>query len=83
MSTLDLLADAVSRYKREGRRGIDWTFMHMADADRLKFDGFLVQTKDPLAWQAGTVESRFKARVLAMALNRPAVNDAGLMDLSD
>lgn len=55
----------------------------MTDRDRLAFDLFLVETDDPLAYFAGSTESRFKARVLAMALDRPAVNDMGMMDLSE
>jgi hypothetical protein len=43
----------------------------MTAADRLAFDLFLVKTKDPLAYEAGTTESRFRRRVMAMvALER-------------
>lgn len=69
---LDLLAEAVSRYKREGSRGIDWTFDHMSDQDRLAFDLWLVRVKDPLAYEPGTTEHRFRTRVRAMAENVPA-----------
>jgi hypothetical protein len=69
---LDLLADAVSRYRREGQRGVDWTLMHMSAEERTAFDLFLVRMKDPLAWQPGTTEFRFRARVVAMAEGRPA-----------
>ena len=60
---LDLLADAVQRYKMEGHRG---TFRSMTAEERRAFDAFLVMTGDPLAWRAGTTESRFRARVQAM-----------------
>ena len=65
MKTLDYLADAVNR----ANRGEDymWTwFMNMDAAARLKFDGFLVQTEDPLAWQYGTPEDRFRSIVERM-----------------
>jgi hypothetical protein len=60
---LDLLADACARYRLEGDRGIDWTVMHMSSADRLAFDLFLVRTRDPLAFEVGTVEHRFTTRM--------------------
>lgn len=61
---LDLLADASQRYKQEGPRGADWTwFQGMTAEERLAFDLFLVKMGDPLAYQAGTPESRFRARV--------------------
>ena len=42
---LDLLAEACTRFKLEGRRGIDWVyFFGMTDQDRLDFDCFLVRT---------------------------------------
>jgi hypothetical protein len=64
---LDLLADACARYRLEGSRGIDWTlFQVMNAAERLAFDVFLVRTKDPLAYEAGTVEYRFRTRVMRM-----------------
>jgi hypothetical protein len=67
-STLDFLTDAVHRYLREGESGIAWVFhFRMTDADRLRFDGFLVAMQDELAWQAGTCESRFRTRVMRMA----------------
>lgn len=81
---LDLLAEAVARCKREGVRGIDWVLFHsMTKGERLAFDLWLVKSGDPLAEQPGTIEARFRARVLAMALNRPAVNAMGFMDLSE
>jgi len=66
-STLDYLTDAVQRELREPGQW-SWTFHHCMDAAaKLKFDGFLVRTGDELAYQAGTVENRFKTRVLRMA----------------
>ena len=64
---LDLLADAVSGYKREGESGSAWTFFHMSADERLAFDLFLVRMGDELAYQAGTTESRFRERVRRMA----------------
>lgn len=64
---LDLLVEAVKRYKQEGNRGIDWTFDHMTQDERLAFDLFLVRMNDPLAYEAGTCEYRFRTRVLRMA----------------
>lgn len=63
---LDLLAEGCTRFKAEGGRGIAWTFMHMTRQERVAFDLFLVRTKDALAYQAGTVESRFTTRVRRM-----------------
>lgn len=64
---LDLIADACTRYKQEGQRGIDWTFhMSMSAREKLAFDIFLVRTGDELAWEAGTVEHRFTTRVRRM-----------------
>lgn len=80
---LDILTAAVNRYKVYGRRGIEQEFDAMTADERLCFDLWLVKVEDQLAQFAGTTESRFRARVLAMALNRPAVNAMGLMDLSD
>lgn len=64
--TLDILAEAV---QRELARPGDWrwTFDHMTQAERLRFDGFLVRMEDPLAWEAGTCEHRFGTRVRRMA----------------
>lgn len=52
---------AVSQYLYEGTRGLDWTWFHvMSEADRKGFDKFLVSIQHPLAYEAGTPESRFK-----------------------
>jgi hypothetical protein len=68
MTTLDFLTDAVGRVLREGDSAWSWTFFHLMDpAARLRFDRFLVDKKDPLAYEAGSCEHRFKARVLSMA----------------
>lgn len=64
---LDLLAEAVKRFKQEGDRGIDWVFMNMSKEETLDFDCFLVRMKDPLAWEPGTTEYRFRTRVKRMA----------------
>lgn len=83
MNTLDWIARAAAQYRVYGRRGIQDTFHQMDDLARIRFDWFLVKTEDQLATFAGTTESRFTCRVLAMALNRPAVNAMGMMDLSE
>lgn len=72
---LDILALAVKQYKVYGKRGIESTFDHMNSDERVAFDFFLVKMGDQLAYQAGTVEYRFTARVLAMANNVP-LNEA-------
>ncbi len=54
---------AKSAWQREGQRGINWTFDGMSRADREAFDRFLVTTQDPLAYEAGTQESRFNRYV--------------------
>lgn len=69
---LDLLADACARFKREGMRGVDWTFFNMSAQERLDFDCFLVRMKDPLAYEAGTTEYRFKTRVERMVRQQEA-----------
>jgi hypothetical protein len=63
---LDAIAEAV---RRELMRPGDWrwTWDQLSKAERLAFDLFLVRTKDPLAWEPGTPESRFGGRVLRMA----------------
>lgn len=68
---LDILALAVKQYKVYGKRGIEWTFDHMSSDERIAFDFFLVKMGDQLAYQPGTTEYRFTARVLAMANNLP------------
>jgi hypothetical protein len=65
---LDLLADAVSRYKQDGDRGVAWTFQWMTDEERIAFDLFLVRMKDELAYQPGTCENRFRERVRRMVV---------------
>lgn len=65
---LDLLADACARYRREGERGAQWTLCYMTVDERLAFDLFLVRTKDPLAWEAGTVTHRWVTRVRRMVM---------------
>ena len=73
MNTLDhLTASAQECLKGTGRWDddrlniVDYFHANLDSAARLHFDGFLVRTNDPLAYQAGTPESRFKARVLSM-----------------
>ncbi len=60
MHTLDHFAAAVSAALVYGETELGSYFCrHMDDVARLKFDGYLVQTKHPLAYEAGSPESRF------------------------
>ena len=67
MKTIDHLATAANQCLRDGDHYAADYFCRVMDADaRLKFDGFLLRMKDPLAYQAGTCENRFVTRVLRM-----------------
>jgi hypothetical protein len=60
--------EAVTSYKRDGDRGLDWVYFHvMTDGDKAEFDNWLVRTKDPLAYEAMTNERRFKIKVKQLA----------------
>lgn len=64
---IDFLTQASSRVLRGDANGIDWVFFHCMDQQaRLAFDLFLVRTDDPLAYEVGTTEYRFKTRVNRM-----------------
>jgi hypothetical protein len=64
---LDFLAEAVNAELRGDPNGWSWVwFYRMTAIDRLGFDLFLVKMRDPLAYEAGTPENRFRRRVLAM-----------------
>lgn len=59
-TTLDHLALAVKRALVYGETELGSYFVRAMSADaKLKFDGWLVQTKHHLAWEAGTPERRF------------------------
>lgn len=65
---LDLLAQAVQRELAGDAGGASWVWHRsMSPQEHLAFDLFLVRTRDPLAYVAGTAESRFRARVQRMA----------------
>ena len=65
---LDLLAETVKRVQVYGMAEAHNVYCRqVSDSMRLAFDLFLVRTKDPLAWEAGTGEYRFCARVQRMA----------------
>ena len=70
---LDMLADACARAKRDGiDSAIAWTYHRVMTAqDRVDYDCYLLRTRDALAYQAGTTESRFREHVRRM------VGDAG------
>ncbi len=60
LNTLDHLTRAVATALVYDETELGSYFVrHMDDAAKLKFDGWLVQTKHPLAWEAGTAERRF------------------------
>ena len=42
-------------------------FQYMTAADREAFDRWLVETKDPLSFEPGTTEHRFRTKALAAA----------------
>lgn len=63
MKTLDHIALAVKRGQAEGEAGIRAYFQEEMDATaRLRFDRFLVDMSDDLAWMAGSTERRFLTR---------------------
>ena len=64
---LDHLAAAIARAKVYGRTDIRSYFcLHLSSEVRVAFDLFLVRTKDPLAFEAGSCEQRFFTRVSRM-----------------
>jgi len=64
MRSLDYIISAVRRELAGDAAGASWVFHHcMDEAARLRFDRFLVDSGDALAYQAGTTESRFVVRV--------------------
>ena len=65
---LDHITAAVQRALVYGNSEISSYFVrHMGAREKIAFDLFLVAMQDPLAWEAGTPESRFVARVTRMA----------------
>src|SRR5262245_39187875 len=58
----EILARAL-RYEKTP--GYDWSdaWFRTSEAERKKFEKWLIDTKDPLAWQAGTREGRFRVKV--------------------
>lgn len=66
MNYLDLLTEAVRALLRDGRSPAA-TFCRLTAQERLGWDLWLVQVRDPLAWEAGTPERRFTTRVTRMA----------------
>ena len=77
MKTLDHLASAVKRALSNGEGELKRYFeSEMSSEAQLKFDYFLVKMEDPLAYQAGTTESRFVERCTRMlrTLKGPVVS---------
>ena len=57
----EYVAEAMGRITRGDKDGASWTFhQSMGNADRERFDQWLIETRHPSADQAGTTESRFK-----------------------
>lgn len=68
MDTIGHLTAATKRALVYGDSDIASYFcLHMDAAARLKFDGHLVRTQHPLAYEAGTCEHRFVTIVKRMA----------------
>lgn len=66
---LDKLATTCKRVRSGDSvdRAVAWEWIiNGSDRMRLAFDLFLVRTRDPLAHEAGTVESRIRERVRRM-----------------
>lgn len=67
MQILDHITAAAQRALIYGDAEIvNYFHRNMDAAARLKFDGHLVQIQHPLAWEAGTPESRFRRYVQRM-----------------
>lgn len=70
MRTLDHIALAVRRGQAEGEAGIRAYFREEMDEQaRLRFDHFLVEMSDDLAWMAGPCERRFLTHCERMLRN--------------
>lgn len=55
---------AKERREKGDTEGWSWVFFHcMTQQDRKDFDKELVDQKDPLAYQPGTTEQRFRYKV--------------------
>jgi hypothetical protein len=65
-SPKELVEAAALRVLNPGSSGFgetNWVFMQMGAAERKAFDNWLVSIKDPLAYEPGTTEQRFKQKV--------------------
>jgi hypothetical protein len=66
-TSLDYLTEACQRELGGDEGGAAWVYHRVMDEPaRLKFDGWLVQTGDELAYSASTPEWRFRTRVRRM-----------------
>ncbi len=70
---LDIVVDAVHALRHQGDAGIVGVFALMNERERVAFDLWLARLGDPLAAESGSTWARFRARVLSMATNEPAV----------
>lgn len=60
MTTNEIIDLARKQRTVYGQRGVTDTYFQMSKTDRDAFDAMLVQTKDPLAYEPGTTEHRFR-----------------------
>ena len=66
---LDRIAWTCKAVKRDGVTAqSEFARYFASDADRLRFDGFLLSMNDPLCYVAGSVESRYVALIRRMIL---------------
>lgn len=65
-----IFKDAVHRYHQEATKGINWTFFNMSEGERTAFDAWLIATNNAYAYEAGTVERRFKSLMVDIATGR-------------
>ena len=71
------LFEAIRCFEREGNVGLDWLWFHILSPGRRKeFDAWLVADKHPLAYQAGSAESRFRRVIKEMADEFQRMDDA-------
>ena len=66
-----LLRMAHIEYKTYGEQGLSWTFFQCwQQREREMFERYLIDTKDPLSYEAGSPERRFMAYIKREARTR-------------
>jgi hypothetical protein len=58
-----IVANAIAQHRTYGERGIDWAWFQASQSERDSVDRWLVTKGHPLAYEAGTLESRFRRLV--------------------